>query len=315
MTAQFFLLLIVLSSLVSLTNTNCLSSEVYDPVISACASTCHSSYYIAYFVPQWTCIPQDPVDNIIRPTTDPFTFIVIFDKIEYSIFDNVNNVSQYLSFSWTYASSTTPILLVDISLSFLDNDHTILQVVAAHKQAMSYPATLNIDFADTSSDPTISFYFVNKRLSFDLLPFTDFTKKQENLIDLMTDIDSYSDMAWSAVTLLTTSPMIYMQGKFYRETLNLYKMTGITYSPEALEFFRRNNNRVAGIKVPNAASILFYNGEYSSGWDRDKNSRLLLEADPFRDDYKIILTPRFHEFNLSLYSYTISASKSPSLSD
>lgn len=274
MRLSIFVIALFLSQLVKVSRSLCASDQVRDLSTDICQSYCPSRTWISYQGSENVCAYQSSIDNQLRPTPDKFSFILILNDLNSADYNKTLDGTYFLQLSLSFGSKTISLTKSDCSLSFLDQEKSVLEISLHPKTfSFSYPATFAIEFPDTSKDNQTSYYFANQKLSIGLLPFHTFNLDEEKFLDFTSSFQLPSEIIWSALGLLNPYPIAYLYGKMYMQTFHLLKMSGVTFNPLALEYFQASENKISGIKVPNLPSLILYHSQLSSGWDDSTFSR------------------------------------------
>ena len=277
---------------------SCSSSQAFNTATKTCVNSCPRYTYTQTDNGVNYCYPQTPVSAYTRMSPQTLMYILIFETTLSSAISSTSEAYNVLTFSLQSNAEAIIIPASALYLNFIDTKHEMLEFVLPSSYMASSFTLLLVNFKDTSYDDSKKFYFKQPALAVNLQPYQDFSSSQESLLNTLTNLDFYLEISWTAIALLTYHPIMYLNAKTYRENMDMFKMVNITYSPFLEEFFKRNSNKVAGIKVPNLPSILLYKEELTSGWNRDMTVDQLIEFNPTRNpDIRVLASQKVLEFN------------------
>ena len=274
----------------------CPSDEYFFPANFSCVTSCPRYYYLTEQNNQSVCLAQTSVKGKVRSTVEERVFILVFNdsNIPYTSaqdFDSkvvVDLVSVASNFSQKSAS---------ISSIFLTEDRTIMQF-KVNTDFIPQQTTLSLRSPSFTRDNSSKSNF---KISpeFYAPPYMTFSQSKQKVIDALTKLDRAFEYTWIAVTCFNPYAFLYMNVKLYRETLEMFKRIDVQSGPFATQFFKRNNNKVSGFKLPNMFPIIFTGDHLSSGWDRGEENNLPFGGiNPKRvQDLNIFTTHTVHDYD------------------
>ena len=251
------------------------------------------------------CYPQKGIKAQLRSTPVNFLYILSFVGGP-SPFTGVSDLASHITIKINNPSSSTTIYSSSYGAIQLNEDGSLF-MIAFNLNQIPYSSSFHISFTDFTTDNTRPSYIK----SFDDLltrPTSAISTSDAQLNSALLNIDYYLEIAWIVVALVNPHWILYMDAKLYRETFDLLKYVNVQHEPFLSEFFKSNDKKFAGLKVPNVFGIQILGNGFASEWAKDAQT-VIENIDITQgqvDDFKIASDYKVHEnliFPLFLDTY------------
>jgi len=258
---------------------------------------CQKGYYYSTdsVVPQ--CVPQGALNAHIRATPNDYLFTVTFEGGQSpftSINDFINNVQVGLS-SKSEALSASSIAYHGYALK---QDMSIIQL-QLDETTIPYKTKMGLKFNDFTTDDSRPSYIKNPIITLDLLTTAEDTTEKKNLIDIFSKIDYIMEITWTAASIFNPYWILYMDGKFFRESFDMYKRVNVQHEPFVNSFFKSNDRSISGVRVPNVFGIYIFDNAFSSEWTQNPPTQIAFkDVNPERvEDLQVVVDNKVHQFS------------------
>ena len=262
---SFTFSVLVFSHLISFAlSTTCSSGQYLLLGSQACVESCPSGYFETKQSSQLVCKPQTLVNTRIRSTPQERIFILVFSSTSPPFSTNQELLDNMNLTTTTSEGHTT--FITGNSANFLDDEGFVVQV-SANLQSIPPGSTLAIAFPRYSEKNSTNSISVD---STTLQPnaYSALSNGKVGFISALTDLDTILEIVWTSVAIFNPYGLLYMNAKFYRESADLLKQVNVNSEGFLASFFKYNNNKVSGLKLPNLAATWLYGSPATSGWDR-----------------------------------------------
>ncbi len=239
----------------------CPAGKVYYPDSKSCITSCPSGYYVTYDDDGSICAKKTIITTRLRPVPQEQTFILSFIG-SFAPFTTTDQLINNLSIILDSDSSTKKYTQIanKTSARFLGDDFLTVELYI-DQDYMPLDVELTLSFPSYPLEDTSHYFAV---LPYSLQP-PGYTENADFIMAL-SKLDFALEITWTTLTLINPYAFLYMNAKLYRETFDMFKHLGINNEPFVSKFFKNNNNKVAGIKMPNPLAKWLSNNTITSGW-------------------------------------------------
>jgi len=265
----------------------CPAGKVYFPDSKSCLQSCPSSYYVTYDDDGSICSSKTIIETRLRPVPQEQTFILSFFG-SFAPFTTTDQLLGNISLIINSDSNDKKYTQVvnKTAARFLGDDFYTVELFI-DIESMPLDVELTLSFPSYPIDDTSQFFAV---LPYQLQPpgYTSSAK----FISALSKLDFALEITWTTLTLMNPYAFLYMNAKLYRETFDMFKHLGVNNEPFITKFFKNNNNKVSGIKIPNPLAKWLYNNTITSGW---------ISSEEIMKDYTTLPQDRIEDLRMSTF--------------
>lgn len=257
---------------------------------------CQKGYYFSTdtVVPQ--CVPQDALTAHIRATPNDYLFTVTFEGGQ-SPFTGINDFISNVQVALASKSEAISASSIGYHGYALEKDMSIIQL-QLDETTIPYKTTMGLKFNDFTTDDSRPSYIKNQIITLELLTTTKDTVEKKNLIDIFSKVDYILEITWTAAAIFNPYWILYMDGKFFRESFDMYKRVNVQHEPFVNSFFKSNDRSISGVRVPNVFGIYLLGNDFSSEWTQNPPTQIgFKNVNPDRvEDLAVVVDNKVHQF-------------------